>query len=224
MVLIPAGEFQMGSSYGPDREKPVHTVYLDVFYMDKYEVTNAQYKKFVDATGHPTPGFWDDSRYNAPDQPVVGVSWHDAKAYAEWAGKRLPTEAEWEKAARGGLTGMKYSWGNRVTHDDANYAGIGSKDWWECTSPVGSFAPNDYGIYDMAGNALEWCADWSSKHYYSSSPRRDPGGPSSGTHRVLRGGSWLSTAGYLRCASRFSFNPMGPFNSFGFRCGAGAEK
>ena len=139
MVLIPAGEFQMGSNYGYNDEKPVHTVYLDAFYMDKYEVTNALYKKFMDATGHKAPAYWNDSSYNAPDQPVLGVSWNDAKAYAEWAGKRLPTEAEWEKAARGGLVGKKYPWGDSISHDDANYGGTGGKDKWDGTSPVGSF-------------------------------------------------------------------------------------
>ncbi len=224
MVLIPAGEFQMGSNSNLDREKPIHTVYLDAFYMDKYEVTNAQYKKFMDATGRKAPKYWNDPNLNAPDHPVVGVSWYDAAAYAEWAGKRLPTETEWEKAARGGLDSKKYSWGNEAVADNANRNGMGGKDWWEYTAPVGSFAPNGYGLYDMAGNALEWCEDWSNEDYYSNSPRQNPQGPSWGTDRVLRGGSWLSTVGYIRCASRFNCNPMAPFNSFGFRCVAQAQK
>jgi len=216
MVLIPAGQFQMGVNDGVDGQ--VHTVYLDAFYMDKYEVTNAQYKKFMDATGHGAPACWDDPNLNAPDQPVVGVSWHNAKAYAEWAGKRLPTEAEWEKAARAGLTGSLYPSGDKLTRDHANYDGTGGEDRWEYTSPVGSFAPNGYGLYDMSGNVLEWCADWFSESYYSGSPKLNPDGPNSGTHRILRGGSWLSTAKYLRCARRFKFMPTAPFNSFGFRC------
>lgn len=190
MVLIPAGEFQMGSVDGFDDEKPVHTVYVDAFYMDVYEVTNALYKKFVDATGHSAPECRDNSTYNAPEQPVVGVSWHDAIAYAEWSGKRLPTEAEWEKAARGGLKAKKYPWGDKLTHGDANYSGTGGKDRWDGTSPVGSFSANGYGLYDMAGNVYEWCADWYDSGYYSASPERNPTGPSSGTGRVLRGGSW----------------------------------
>jgi len=172
----------------------------------------------MDSTGHPAPQYWNDSRYNAPDQPVVGVCWYDAKAYAEWAGKRLPTEAEWEKVAGGGSIGKKYPWEDESTHDAINHSGTDSADRWDYTSPVGSFAPNGYGVYDIAGNALEWCADWFDEDYYSISPKRNPRGPDSGTRRVLRGGSWLSSIDYLRCASRFNFSPTGPFNAFGFRC------
>jgi len=153
MALITAGDFQMGDDWkgSNDDEKPIHTVYLDAFYIDKYEVTNAQYKKFTDATKHKEPKYWNDSKYNAPNHPVVGVEWNDAKAYVDWAGKRLPTEAEWEKAARGGLTGKQYPLGNTLTHDDANYAGTGGKDVWTYTSPVGSFAPNGYGLIRHGG-------------------------------------------------------------------------
>jgi sulfatase modifying factor 1 len=202
MVLIPAGDFQMGSNDSDD-EKPVHTVYLDAFYIDIYEVTNAQYKKFMDATKYKEPNYWNDSKFNAPNHPVVGVRWNDAVAYTKWAGKRLPTEAEWEKAARGGLVGKKYPWGDNLTHDDANYSGTGGKDKWVNTSPVGSFAPNGYGLYDMAGNVWEWCADWYDSKYYASSPKSNPKGPSSGERAVLRGGSWyFSFDSYLRVADR----------------------
>jgi formylglycine-generating enzyme required for sulfatase activity len=210
MVLIPAGEFQMGSNDGHDYEKPVHTVYLNAFYIDKYEVTNAQYKKFVKATGHKGPegysyvngnwqnGFkpWTDPNFNGDDQPVGCVSWKDAKAYAKWARKRLPTEAEWEKAARGGLVGKKYSWGNTLTHDAANYGGTGGKDKWEYTSPVGSFSPNGYGLYDMAGNVWEWCADRYDSNYYANSPKSNPKGPIWGSYRVYRGGGWAVNSTY----------------------------
>jgi sulfatase modifying factor 1 len=221
MVLIPAGEFQMGNSFNElgNETRPVHTVYLDAFYMDVYEVTNAQYKKFMDATGYKAPYYWNDSTYNAPNTPVVGVSWNDAKAYAEWADKRLPTEAEWEKAARGGLVGKRYSWGDNITHDDANYSGIGGKDVWTCTSPFGSFAPNGYGLYDMAGNVWEWCADWWADNYYVSSLKSNPKGPDSGSYKVLRGGSWSNPDYTLRTAYRTgAFNPPYVFNDFGFRC------
>jgi len=187
MVLIPAGEFQMGSDDGEEEEKPVHTVYLDAFYMDKYEVTNAQYRKFVQATGHEdyhdlhkeAMESW-GGRLNGDDQPVVFVSWEDAKAYAEWAGKRLPTKAEWEKAARGGLVGKRYVWGDEWPpppragnfrdesyHRDELYREkidtkffiLGYDDGYTLTAPVGSFTPNGYGLYDMVGNVAEWCAD-----------------------------------------------------------------
>jgi len=222
MKLIPAGDFQMGSNDGPSNEKPIHTVYLDAFYMDVYEVTHAQYKKFMDATGYKAPEeCWNDPDYNAPNHPVMGVSWNDAKAYADWAGKRLPTEAEWEKAARGGLVCKKYPLGDTLTHDDANYFG-GVKRKWAGESPVGSFAPNGYGLYDMAGNILEWCADWYDADYYAISPKSNPTGPSSGSDRVLRGGSW--TDGYdstdcLRTADRsYAYPPLSFTSAVGFRC------
>lgn len=248
MVLIPAGEFQMGSNDGfrRDDEKPVHTVYLNAFYMDKYEVTNAQYRRFVKETGHKEPkgfsfvngylhrGFnpWSDENFNGDNQPVVCVSWDDAKAYAEWAGKRLPTEAEWEKAARGGLVNNKYVWGNsnppkgagnltdRSTRKVFPNLGffIGYDDGYTYTAPVGKFEPNGYGLYDMAGNVSEWCADWFDSDYYSRSPNQNPKGPESGatqTH-VIRGGSWISVPDYFRVAFRWSCKDVD--DSYGFRC------
>ena len=212
MALIPAGEFQTGDGAA------VHKVHLDAFYIDKYEVTNAQYKKFMDATGRRAPAQWNYSSFNAPNQPVVGVNWHDAKAYCEWAGKRLPTEAEWEKAARGGLIGKKYPRGNTITHDDANYYGTGSKDRWSYTAPVGSFAPNGYGLYDMAGNVWEWCADWYDAKYYSRSPAQNPEGPDSGKNRVLRGGSWNLNTSYLLVTKRYNRSPESRYDDLGFRC------
>lgn len=206
----------MGSDDGKDDEKPVHKVYLDAFYMDRYEVTNAQYRKFMDATGHRAPLHWDDSRYNAPDQPVVGVNWHNVSAYTKWAGKRLPTEAEWEKAVRGGLTGKKYPCGDKFTHDGANCNGTGGRNRWEYTAPVGSFSPNGYGLYDMSGNVREWCADWYGS--YSSSPQNNPTGPGSGAWRVLRGGSWHCRDDCLRCANRYGYFPSETCNLIGFRC------
>jgi len=222
MVLIPAGEFRVGSDDGESDEKPVHTVHLDAFYMDAYEVTNAQYQKFIEATGHRVPRNWDKHSFSAsPDHPVVGVSWHDARAYAEWVGKRLPSEAEWEKAARGGLVGKKYPHGDNLTHDDSNYHGTGGKDIWEYTSPVGSFAPNGYGLYDMAGNVWEWCADWYDANYYINSPTRNPMGPDTGLARVLRGGGWnrYQDPDFLRVALRhYSLIPTLTPIYVGFRC------
>jgi formylglycine-generating enzyme required for sulfatase activity len=230
MALIPAGEFQMGSNDGQDDEKPVHTVYLDAFYIDKYEVTNAQYKKFMDATGHKAPAYWNDSNYNGPKQPVVGVDWYDAKAYAEWAGKRLPTETEWEKSARGGVVGKKYVWGDEWpppskagNFDDEktvdNFVIDGYSDGYVYTSPVGSFKPNGYGLYDMAGNVWEWCADWYDSNYYANSPKSNPKGPDSSSSAVLRGGSWYFSLDLtLRVASRYFLNPILDYYLVGFRC------
>lgn len=221
MVLIPAGEFRMGSNDGRDDEKPEHTVYLDRFYIDKYEVTNALYRKFIAATGHKAPYYWNDSNFNAPDQPVVGVTWDDAKLYCHWAGKQLPTEAQWEKAARGGLVGRTYPRGDSITHNDANYSGTDGRDRWEHTAPVGSFAPNGYGLYDMAGNIREWCADWYGGDYYANSPGRNPTGPSSGSmgpNRILRGGDWDGFPFGLRIVFRTFDQSRFGYNTYGFRC------
>ena len=220
MVLIPAGDFFMGSPEGEGRddEHPQHKVFVDTFYMDKYEVTNDQYKQFMDATGHKAPAYWNNATYNQSNHPVVGVEWYDAKAYCEWAGKRLPTEAEWEKAARGGLVGKKYPRGDSITHDDANYDVTGGKDRWRGTSPVGSFTANGYGLHDMAGNVWEWCADWYDAGYYAKSSEQNPAGPSSGSARVLRGGSWYGNAYFLRAANRSYYAPTITYNNNGFRC------
>ena len=206
MVLIPAGEFQMGTNR-------LRTVYVDAFYMDKYEVTNAQFKKFVDANPkwrkHRIADRFHDGDYLAhwrgntypsgkADHPVVYVSWYAAMAYAKWVGKRLPTEAEWEKAARGGLAGQKYPWGNTIDANKANYnQNIGD------TTRVGRYAPNRYGLYDMAGNVWEWCID----NYTNIKPSS-----------VLCGGSWADSATGARVAGRFICTPSNTLLNFGFRC------
>ena len=230
MALIPAGEFQMGSSNGPKEERPVHTVFLDAFYIDKYEITNKQYRKFIEATGHKEPeGYdltrrnsvkpWNDPKLNGDEKPVVCVNWEDATAYAKWVGKRLPTEAEWEKAARGGLVGKKYPWGDTITHDDANYKGTGGKDIWEYTSPVSSFAPNGYELYDMAGNVWEWCADWYDSDYYKISPKDNPKGPSANrSWRILRGCPWNYPADNTGVSLRGYESPYLTYIFVGFRC------
>ena len=255
MVLIPAGEFEMGDHFneGYDDERPVHTVYTDAFYIDKYEVTNAQYAEFlnaygknVDAAGHQLLDI-DDSgcliektgniykpKAGYENHPVVEVSWYGAAAYAQFYGERLPTEAEWEKAARGGLVGKRYPWGDDISHDDANYLATGGRDKWRGTSPVGSFPPNGYGLYDMAGNVWEWCADEYELSYddgyYSRSPKNNPKGPGTvvtfkiddftnvTSRRVLRGGSWYINTHNLRCASRNYYAPTVTNLSNGFRC------
>ncbi|MCG3157872.1 MAG: Hercynine oxygenase [bacterium] len=230
MVLIPAGSFLMGSEDGDSDEKPVHEVYVDAFYLDQYEVTVAQYQSYLRATGRPNPGNWDEQLQNL-NHPVVYVSWEDdATNYAQWAGKRLPTEAEWEYAARGGNTGMagnpkyQYPWGNVASQDHANYSGVAGKDKWERTSPVGSFPPNGFGLYDMAGNVWEWCSDWHAEDYYSKSPKQNPKGPvTTGGYRVLRGGSWDSNPQNVRCANRNRYNPPVRNYSTGFRCAQDAR-
>lgn len=177
---------------------------------------------FIAGCAHPIRWFLSllVSSRNAPNQPVVGVNWNDAKAFADWAGERLPTEAEWEKADRGGLVGKKYPWGDTLTNNDANFGGAGGKDKWDGTAPVGSFAPNGYGLYDMAGNVWEWCADWYDGNYYANSPKSNPTGPSSGQYKVLRGGSCDSSDDYMRTAYRNYSDPGSTeyYLSFGFRC------
>jgi formylglycine-generating enzyme required for sulfatase activity len=252
MVLIPAGEFSMGDHFneGDSDEKPVHTVYLDAFYIDVCEVTNAQYAKFlneygknIDAVGHELLDIDDTGcliekvgntykpKAGYENHPVIYVSWYGAAAYAQFYGKRLPTEAEWEKAARGGLVGKRYPWGDDITHDNANYSGTGGNDKWDRTSPVGSFAPYGYyGLYDMAGNVWEWCADEFDSGYYSKSPKNNPKGPgiaitfknndftNVSTGRVLRGGPWHDNPYNLRCANRNYDVPTGTVIGIGFRC------
>ena len=247
MELIPAGEFRMGGNVR-DNEKPVHSVYVDAFYMDKYEVTNAEYAEFLNAKGkHAEAGqIWLDigdgdecieyvsRKYRAKagyeNHPVVEVSWYGAMAYAEWKGKRLPTEAEWEKAARGGLSGLKYPWGNAIDSTKANYNNrIGD------TTAVGKYTANGYGLYDMAGNVWEWCLDEYNGNFYANSPARNPlSGANSvewilnnytgvKSSRVLRGGSWGNSAAGVRCAYRAVDTPTDTLNRFGFRCARAVE-
>lgn len=215
MVVVPAGEFTMGSNE-LDGERPPHRVHLDGYRIDKYEVTNTLYKRFLDATGWAAPLYWSDANRNGPSQPVVGVSWHDADAYCRWAGKRLPTEAEWEKAARGGDE-RRYPWGEDWDQTRAN------GDMSKTTRPVGSY-PNGvspYGVHDMAGNVREWVADWYGSRHYARAPQKNPTGPASGEGRVLRGGSWSHLPMILRSASRDSDSPEVPGADRGFRCAKG---
>jgi formylglycine-generating enzyme required for sulfatase activity len=234
MVYVPAGEFQMGADvsqdykdemcqkYYPDcqswwyeNEKPVHTVYLDAFWIDKTEVTNQMYKQCVQAGACDLPDSTTNYDNNAyASHPVVNVSWFDAQNYCEWAGRRLPTEAEWEKAARG-PDGLFYPWGEGISCDLANYSGcIGE------TTPVGSYpeGASPYGALDMAGNAWEWVADWYDGDYYQNSPYENPLGPSSGGVRVRRGGSWGSYVNSIRPAWRSWFSPFSSDFIIGFRC------
>ena len=207
MITIPAGKFIMGSDDGQDNEKPAHTVYLDTYQIGKYEVTVAQYRKFCSATGKKMP------KANECDwTPVVNVTWFDAEAYCKWAGGRLPTEAEWEKAAKG-TDGRTYPWGDRWDKNKcANHAlNLTS------TAPVGSYpaGASPYGCMDMAGNVWEWCADWYGPGYYRTSPSRNPRGSSKGSSRVLRGGGWNPSDSDNRCACRYGSGP----DLYGSYCG-----
>jgi len=232
MVLVPAGEFLMGSKDDPDAdddELPQHTVYMSEFWIDKTEVTNEQYHRCVTAGDCQASSYAGDDHFNGADQPVVGVSWHDAKTYCEWAGKRLPTEAEWEKAARG-TDGRKYPWGNSFDGSKVNFCDTNCElDWkdseandgYPYTAPVGSYpgGASPYGALDMAGNVREWCQDWYDGDYYANPPQRDPQGPSSGDTRVIRGGSWDFYESHMRADSRAGgVGPDVRSPTFGFRC------
>ena len=239
MVLIPAGEFQMGSGENYD-EQPVHTAYIDAFYMDKYEVTNAEYKAFVNANPQWRKErilsvyhdgdylkHWNGNNYPSGkgDHPVTYVSWYAAMAYTNWTGKRLPTEAEWEKAARGGLIAKKYPWGNSIDSAKANY----NKNTGDTIS-IGQYAPNAYGLYDMSGNVAEWCLDAYDQDFYTNASRQNPIADAnvlsvktnfskvSNGPRVLRGGSWSQLSQYVRVADRTKAAPTLSYFGAGFRC------
>lgn len=256
MILVPGGAFEMGADDGMPHEGPVHQVTVKAFWMDRHEVTVAEFRRFVSETGYKTEaeafgwsgafdmatGNWtrvDGANWQHPDgpdsiarpeEPVTQVSWNDAARYAKWAGKRLPTEAEWECAARGGLKGKTYAWG-----DELRPGGRPVANWWQGTfpehntvedgflkrAPVMSFAPNDFGLYDVAGNVWEWCADWYGEDAYAKGASNNPTGAVSGTERVMRGGSWLCAENFCsnyRVAGRSHATPDTGLNNVGFRC------
>jgi formylglycine-generating enzyme required for sulfatase activity len=237
-VHVPAGPFRMGDAAGDGdtRERPVHVVELDAFYIAKFEMTNGEWRKFRDDPGYDDPQFWPDGRVVPKDQipywtqvnnhgggtpdsdqyPVLGVNWDAAVAYARWLSARtghryrLPTEAEWEKAARG-TDGRRYPWGNAIDRSRANYVGAQTYD---TARPAGFFDgslrgdlqtqsnASPYGAFDMAGNVMEWCQDWYARDYYARSPRKNPKGPETGAYRVVRGGTFFVEAIDLRTAAR----------------------
>jgi eukaryotic-like serine/threonine-protein kinase len=259
LVCVPEGDFSMGSEEGNDDEKPAHTVYMDAFWIDRTEVTNAMFAQFVSATNHQTlpekvgsSWAWTGSEFqevsgtdwrhpNGPqttingleDHPVVQVSWEDARAYCQWAQRKLPSEAQWEKAARG-TDGRTYPWGNASgpvnfvnfadTNSNADWADKNVDDGYETTAPIGSYmsGASPYGALDMAGNVWEWVNDWYQENYYSNSPEQNPGGPATGSEKLLRGGSWNNRWPELLSYSRWKSGADGRISSYGFRCSAPA--
>ncbi len=238
MVLVPAGPFPMGvpasDRDGGVDERPNHEVYLDAFYMDIYEVTNGRYLEFVGATGHRKPTHPTNPERNLwkgglmpetiIDRPVVNLDWYDAEAYCKWAGKRVPTEAEWEKAAKG-TEDRRFPWGDvEPTERHVNFLQRWNGE--KTLMPVGSYKAgmSPYGVYDMAGNVFEWVADWYDPRYYGKSPAKNPQGPDSGPMKVVRGSGWQSEAPTVRIFTRFGSDPKGRNESTGFRCAATLSK
>lgn len=227
MIAIPAGPFIRGTDQGGLDERPPREIFLDTFEIDKYEVTNHQYGQFAAATGHRKAG--PPSRYaknvgkmRGPNQPVVYVSWEDAQDYCRWKGKRLPTEAEWEKAMRG-TDGRLWPWGNTERPDGANWARV--NDGFDATAPVGAFNldTSPYGVMDGAGNVMEWVEDWYAEGYYQDSPEKNPPSPEHGVYRVLRGGTYTTSGGDIRITSRSKMVPDFRDETIGFRCASRPE-
>jgi len=238
LILIPAGSFTMGSNDGLPNERPEHQVTLDAYYIDQYEVTAGRYQKFVESAGRNVPPTWDDeAAQSLSDHPAVGMSWSASAAYCKWVGRRLPTEAEWEKAARG-TDGRRYPWGHMQPFVDiANY----NRGLWVSEAitlvPVNSGVEgmsvrhglkeggkSPYGLYHMAGNAAEWVADWYDREFYLKSPEKGPTGPSTGEKRVIRGGSWADLPIALRVTARFSAESDFEDRTIGFRCAMDSGK
>jgi formylglycine-generating enzyme len=219
---IPEGFFTMGCDTGRDDEKPAHRVWVDAFELAAFQTTNDEYAGFLEDTGHPVPPLWNDSNFSDPQQPVVAVSWFEGAAYCDWLTSklgrkfRLPTEAEWERAARGGVEGEDYPWGNRSPEELPNYA----SRWKTGPEAVGLYAPNAYGLHNLGDNVHEWCADWYDAAYYAVSPERNPQGPPSGSRRASRGGSWRHHIKVTRTAARSSIPPQFQYADYGFRVAA----
>jgi len=227
LIALPGGWFVMGDQAGRPDERPAHRVWVDGFAVARTPVTNAQYTRYLADTHAEPSRFWDEPRFNQPEQPVVAASWHDALAYCAWlsiqTGRacRLPTEAEWEYAARGGRSDETYPWG-------ADARGWSSDPALACIrheqpQPVGRARANGYGLLDMGYNVHEWCSDWYAPDYYPSAPERNPCGPKTGTRRASRGGAWRHQIQVCRTAARSSLDPSFRYNDYGFRVVADVE-
>lgn len=223
VAVIPEGVFRMGAN-GTDTledERPQHAVWIDRFEMDRYEVTTGHYAEFLASTAHPPPWQWEAVNLTQhQDRPVIGVSWFDADDYCRWRGKRLPTEAEWEKAARG-TDGRLFPWGNQVPHEGSANFGLGARfSYSQVLTPVQRYehGRSPYGLHQMAGNAGEWVADWYGANYYETGSLKNPTGPDLGSFRVVRGGSWSDLPKYLLTYGRFKLPPETRNSYTGFRC------
>jgi len=219
MIAVPAGWFQMGCDAGQDVERPIHRVWVDSFAIAETQVTVGEYARFLDATRRPPPPTWNDPNFNHPEQPVTAVSWFEAAAYCEWLSEvtgshyRLPTEAEWERAARGGDERKLFPWGDDPPQSRPHYVSL----WKSGPEPVRRSEPNAYGLYEMCENVHEWCSDWFQPDYYSRSPERNPQGPVTGDRKSSRGGSWRHHIKVSRCSARSSIPPQFQYADYGFR-------
>jgi len=219
LVAISGAWFLMGSDGGQDCERPVHRGWVDPFWLGATQVTNAEYEHFLRATGAQAPPFWNDKNFNDTLQPVTGVSWFEADGYCRWLaamtgrGYRLPSEAEWERAARGDMEQKNFPWGDEAAQTLPEYAAR----WLNGPEEVGRHAPNALGLHNICDNVHEWCSDWYDANYYAMSPERNPRGPERGQRKASRGGSWRHHVKVSRCSARSSIPPEFQYADYGFR-------